>query len=194
VRAALAFAFLITVSTAAAADDHGPVVHVESPVAMKVSVEPAAGGAPVCEAPCDKALDAGVPYRLTASGIRPTNAFHLVAGEGEARLRVRLEPHGQGWLWSGVVLLSLGVALAGAGAIVTAWGFGDLGPRATPAAAIATPLFTSALAMGIPGAVMIANNLASRATVMGEDAAVSNARPAVSRPAAFIIPLVHRSF
>jgi hypothetical protein len=170
-----------------------PVVHVETEVGTHVLVErvDAHGNTePVCMAPCDQPLDASASYRLRSDTFRTTNHFQLKSTDPERQVVVRVtEERSTKSLVSAIVLMSLSGVFATAGAFVS--GFGALRWMDTGVAiGVAIPLFTMHLATGIPGAVLFANSIQSRATaVEGE-----RIQRLEARKPAFTVPILSGSF
>jgi hypothetical protein len=173
-----------------------PVVHVESELGTRVVVERVddhGRAAAVCVAPCDERLDPRGTYRLSSDTFRTTNRFRIETTE--RAVDVRVEPRTKGTLVSAVVLMTVSGLFATGGAAAIAWGALDTRiNNVGVATAIAIPMITVSLATGIPGVVLLAKSVQSRATVTAADRAVAATSNATPRPAGFTVPILTKTF
>jgi len=198
-QATLPLALLVlALSAPARAEDPTPVVHVDASSNVVLErVETDGHTTPICRAPCDRALDAQTPYQLAGDGIRPSNQFRLP--EDARPVKIAMKPVSSGGFTTGVILTTLSaVFLAGGvgmlvGAVAPGSGLGSLGLSLALGAGSFVS-FGVSIATGIPGIMLLANNLQSRARVMeGDMRAASRLQPTPRAPV-FSIPLVSKSF
>jgi len=186
--------FVVAISLYASssrAEETQPVVHVDSSSAIVVErVDDEGHAAPVCRAPCDQPLAAGVSYQLAGEGIRTSNQFRLPATRA---VTIDVKPRATSTFATGIVLVTIsGVLLTGGFfllgatvALMNAGGFASFGTIFTGGGAIVCG--TGALATGIPGVAMLASNIQSRARIVEGDRQASMPSPST-------VPLLTRAF
>lgn len=176
----LPFIAAIAIASPALAQERpeAPIVHVANEVGTHVLVERVGpeGATSVCLAPCNAQLDPDAQYRLRSDAFRTSSPFKLPSGP--RAIDVRIEPRSSGGLVAGIALLATSGLLASAGVFVSAF---FAGWNTGLAIALATPLFTGSVATGIPGALLLAKNLESRAVV-------------TPSPHALVVPIVSGAF
>ncbi len=189
VAGALLFGFLVAVSPAARADD--TVVHVDASSAIILERVNGDGHAtPVCRAPCDEALDQRSTYQLTGEELRTSNQFQLPK---TASATIDVKPRTSSSFTTGIILVTIsGVLLTGGLFLLGAsfaLGSGSLGNAfgAVFADGGAILCGVGALATGVPGMLLLTNNIQSRARVFEDDRVAARA-PTMP------MPLLTRSF
>ncbi len=186
--AMLLFALPLVVASAQAGEV-GPYVHVENEVGTHVAVVRVDGEpATACVAPCDRFIAPGT-YRLSSDAFRSSNTFHVSAVARNVDVQIR--ETGRSKLTSAIVLLTVSGLFAAGGASA----IGYLATRGTLdvglAMGISIPLFTTAVATGIPGALLLGSAIESKATIIESD---RPAQPVPSGRATFVAPLLSGSF
>lgn len=185
----LAIAALLAVAAPARAAGPTAVVHVDASSRVVLErVDDDGDTAVVCHAPCDVALAIGERYRINGDGIRPSSPFRL-AGRDGARVVITPDLARSRSFVTGVVLTSLatlflGGALAGlGGAVASNENFGGVVPGL-----LGILSGGISLSLGIPGTVMLANNVHSTVT-FGSDT-----RAAIHPPSFTSIPILSGTF
>jgi hypothetical protein len=165
----LAISFGLTIAVSGRADAPSPVVHVDAGSNVIVQhVELDGHATPICRAPCDRALEADREYQLTGEGLRASNRFLLPASDAAT---LQVQTRSSGGFVAGVILLTVsgvfttgGLFLFGAMVALSDTAFGAVLPGIG-----AFFCGIGSLATGIPGAVLLANNIQSRAKVLEGD-------------------------
>jgi len=186
----LAIAALLAVAAPARAAGPTAVVHIDASSRVVLErVDDAGDTAVVCRAPCDVALAIGERYRINGDGIRPSSPFRL-AGQDGARVVITPDLARSRSFVTGVVLTSLatlflGGALAGLGGAVAS--SNDVLGGVVPGV-LGILSGGISLSLGIPGTLMLANNVHSTVT-FGSDT-----RTAIRPPSFTSIPILSGSF
>jgi hypothetical protein len=100
-------------------------VHIESGHELVLEGRPPSGSfGPVCNEPCDAELPLAYTYRLTGSGIRSSRDFTLEAAPGQ-HVVLTVKTGSKGGFTGGIVLVSVGPALALIGLLVVLVGVAE---------------------------------------------------------------------